>query len=96
MFVLDAPSRRGDPCLLTPHVAFLVHHLHTVADSACSKEDEEVLKAEYQKNPKPDKAARVEIVSKVALGEKEVQVGVPRVTWLRVTPRANELMPTLP
>ncbi|KAJ4305562.1 Homeobox protein yox1 [Kalmusia sp. IMI 367209] len=39
-----------------------------------SKEDEEVLKAEYQKNPKPDKAARIEIVSKVALGEKEVQI----------------------
>lgn len=40
-----------------------------------SKEDEEVLKAEYAKNPKPDKAARIEIVTKVALGEKEVQVG---------------------
>lgn len=46
----------------------------TVADRTYSKEDEEVLKAEYQKNPKPDKAARIEIVSKVALGEKEVQV----------------------
>ncbi|KAL6708616.1 Homeobox protein yox1 [Coniothyrium glycines] len=39
-----------------------------------SKEDEDVLKAEYQKNPKPDKAARLDIVSKVALGEKEVQI----------------------
>ncbi|KAF2203218.1 hypothetical protein GQ43DRAFT_438989 [Delitschia confertaspora ATCC 74209] len=39
-----------------------------------SKEDEEILKAEYLRNPKPDKAARMEIVSKVALGEKEVQV----------------------
>lgn len=39
-----------------------------------SKEDEEILKAEYERNPKPDKAARMEIVSKVALGEKEVQV----------------------
>jgi len=26
------------------------------------------------KNPKPDKAARLEIITKVALGEKEVQV----------------------
>jgi hypothetical protein len=42
--------------------------------SLCSKEDEDVLKAEYQKNPKPDKASRIEIVSKVTLGEKEVQV----------------------
>jgi len=41
---------------------------------ACSKEDEEILKAVYEKNPKPDKATRMELVSKVALGEKEVQV----------------------
>ena len=39
-----------------------------------SKEDEDILKAEYLRNPKPDKAARMEIVAKVALGEKEVQV----------------------
>lgn len=44
-----------------------------------SKEDEEVLKAEYLRNPKPDKAARMEIVTKVALGEKEVQVCSSRV-----------------
>lgn len=42
--------------------------------TSCSKEDEDVLKSEYLKNPKPDKAARLEIVRKVALGEKEVQV----------------------
>lgn len=42
--------------------------------TSCSKEDEDILKAEYQKNPKPDKTARLDIVSKVALGEKEVQV----------------------
>ena len=39
-----------------------------------SKEDEDILKAEYLINSKPDKAARLEIVRKVALGEKEVQV----------------------
>lgn len=51
------------------------HHLNiTLTTRPCSKEDEEILKAEYQKNPKPDKAARMEIVTKVALGEKEVQV----------------------
>lgn len=48
----------------------------------CSKEDEDVLKSEYLKNPKPSKAARLEIVRKVALGEKEVQV---RCTSLHVT-----------
>ncbi|KZM22048.1 Homeobox protein yox1 [Ascochyta rabiei] len=39
-----------------------------------SKEDEDILKAEYLINSKPDKAARLEIVRKVALGEKEVQI----------------------
>jgi hypothetical protein len=42
---------------------------------AHSKEDEDILKAAYERNPKPDKALRMEIASKVALGEKEVQVG---------------------
>ena len=45
-----------------------------------SKEDEDILKAEYQRNPKPDKAARLEIVRRVALGEKEVQVCIPSFT----------------
>lgn len=35
------------------------------------------MEAEYQRNNKPDKAARLEIVKRVALGEKEVQVGIP-------------------
>jgi len=42
--------------------------------TACSKEDEDILKAEYLQNPRPDKAARLRIVRNVALGEKEVQV----------------------
>lgn len=41
-----------------------------------SPEDHAVLEAEYKKNPKPDKAVRASIVSRVALGEKEVQVRV--------------------
>jgi hypothetical protein len=39
-----------------------------------SPEDLKILEEEYQKNPKPDKATRKDIVSRVALGEKEVQV----------------------
>lgn len=39
-----------------------------------SPEDHAILEAEYQQNPKPDKAARANIVSRVSLGEKEVQV----------------------
>ncbi|KAF1918356.1 hypothetical protein BDU57DRAFT_196227 [Ampelomyces quisqualis] len=71
-------------------LAFLVHSQETVANKMppdvdnkalarqrrrrTSKEDEDILKAEYQKNSKPDKAARLEIIAKVALGEKEVQI----------------------
>ena len=40
-----------------------------------SPEDHAILEAEYAKNSKPDKAARMAIVDCVALGEKEVQVG---------------------
>lgn len=39
-----------------------------------SPEDQKILEAEYQRNNKPDKAARLEIVKRVALGEKEVQI----------------------
>lgn len=42
--------------------------------SSYSPEDHAILEAEYQQNPKPDKAARASIVSRVSLGEKEVQV----------------------
>jgi hypothetical protein len=40
----------------------------------CSPEDQKILELEYQRNPKPDKATRLQIVERVALGEKEVQV----------------------
>ncbi|OAL44587.1 hypothetical protein IQ07DRAFT_592267 [Pyrenochaeta sp. DS3sAY3a] len=78
------------PASLNGQLAFLVHSPETVANHMppdvdnkalarqkrrrTSKEDEDILKAEYQKNPKPDKTARLDIVSKVALGEKEVQI----------------------
>lgn len=39
-----------------------------------SPEDHAILEAEYQKNPKPDKVSRTNIVDRVSLGEKEVQV----------------------
>jgi len=39
-----------------------------------SPEDHAILEIEYERNSKPDKAARIAIVSRVALGEKEVQV----------------------
>ncbi|PYH82774.1 FAD/NAD(P)-binding domain-containing protein [Aspergillus uvarum CBS 121591] len=39
-----------------------------------SPEDHAILEAEYQRNPKPDKTARASIVTRVSLGEKEVQI----------------------
>ena len=39
-----------------------------------SPEDQATLEAAYLVNPKPDKPARLELVKRVALGEKEVQV----------------------
>ncbi|KAJ5988848.1 Homeodomain [Penicillium waksmanii] len=39
-----------------------------------SPEDHAILETEYQRNPKPDKVARTEIVNRVSLGEKEVQI----------------------
>ena len=51
-----------------------VHAAVTAEVNGRSPEDHAVLEAEYQRNPKPDKAARSEIVGRVSLGEKEVQV----------------------
>ncbi|KAF1927544.1 uncharacterized protein M421DRAFT_101530 [Didymella exigua CBS 183.55] len=86
----DAIGRRDFAAAVTTDFAFLVHSPETVANKMppdvdnkplarqkrrrTSKEDEDVLKAEYLINSKPDKAARLEIVRKVALGEKEVQI----------------------
>ncbi|KAI9717677.1 MAG: hypothetical protein M1812_004622 [Candelaria pacifica] len=70
--------------------AFLVHSQNTLPNNLppdvdnkslarqkrrrTSPEDQIVLEGEYARNPKPDKAARMEIVKRVALGEKEVQI----------------------
>jgi hypothetical protein len=48
--------------------------IHCTDKQHHSPEDQAVLEAEYQRNPKPDKASRMEIVKRVALGEREVQV----------------------
>ena len=51
----------------------------------CSRQDHAILEAEYQKNPRPDKATRASIVERVSMTEKEVQVRVeaasPRSTF---------------
>ena len=45
-----------------------------LTDDSCSPEDHAILEAEYQRNSKLDKAARTDIVKRVSLGDKEVQV----------------------
>ena len=46
-----------------------------VALTSCdSPEDHTILEAAYQENSKPDKSERIEIVKRVTLSEKEVQV----------------------
>jgi len=47
-----------------------------VSDKRASTEDQAILEEAYKRDPKPDKAARQELVKQVALGEKEVQVGI--------------------
>lgn len=46
----------------------------TVIHPRSSPEDLAVLEAEYCCNPKPDKSTRMNIVDRVSMGEKEVQV----------------------
>lgn len=52
----------------------LTTHLLTRLSSA---KDKVVLESAYNANPKPDKAARLDIVKRVSLNEKEVQVRAP-------------------
>lgn len=43
-------------------------------NAAHRAKDKAILEAAYTANPKPDKAARLDLVSRVSLNEKEVQV----------------------
>ena len=62
--------------------------------------DHAILEAEYQRNPKPDKAARTDIVRRVALNDKEVQVSLVLVAgmlikapnWLATRPEVRGKM----
>ena len=65
-------ARRCNEVALSNFRQYYLRHSDT--DALSSPEDHAILEAEYLRNPKPDKAARVEIVNRVALGEREVQV----------------------
>lgn len=78
------------PSSAPTNIAFIVHSAATLTNNLppnvdnkplarqkrrrTSPEDQAILETEYQKNSKPDKAARMAIVERVALGEKEVQI----------------------
>lgn len=46
----------------------------TSSNISISPEDQKILEEEFAKNSRPDKATRLHIVSRVTLGEKEVQI----------------------
>ena len=79
------------PPIASPNYAFLVHSQNTLSNTLppdvdneqvarqkrrrTSPEDQVILESEFEKNDKPDKAARRVLASKVkGMGEKEVQV----------------------
>ncbi|KAL4945155.1 hypothetical protein BDV06DRAFT_47792 [Aspergillus oleicola] len=83
-------TQTSDSTTASSSYAFLVHSQKTLTQNLpprvdnkllarqkrrrTSPEDHAILEAEYQRNPKPDKTARANIVSRVSLGEKEVQI----------------------
>lgn len=52
-----------------------------------SPEDHAILETEYLKDPKPDKVARANIVDRVSLGEKEVQVRDAKTSHPKISPK---------
>ncbi|KAJ5644804.1 hypothetical protein N7507_010815 [Penicillium longicatenatum] len=85
----SSPSLPATECNALNY-AFLVHSQKTLTQNLpprvdnkllarqkrrrTSPEDHAILETEYQKDPKPDKVARANIVNRVSLGEKEVQI----------------------
>ncbi|KAL4756929.1 homeobox domain-containing protein [Aspergillus foveolatus] len=83
-------TQNSDSSTASSSYAFLVHSQKTLTQNLpprvdnkllarqkrrrTSPEDYAILEAEYQRNPKPDKISRANIVSRVSLGEKEVQI----------------------
>ncbi|KAJ0424041.1 hypothetical protein BJY00DRAFT_309432 [Aspergillus carlsbadensis] len=83
-------TQTSDSTAASSSYAFLVHSQKTLTQNLpprvdnkllarqkrrrTSPEDHAILESEYHRNPKPDKAARASIVSRVSLGEKEVQI----------------------
>lgn len=66
---------------MLPNANRYLHARRTVTNRSLlfpfSAKDKAILEAAYSANPKPDKAARLNIVKRVSLNEKEVQVRIP-------------------
>ncbi|KKK15280.1 hypothetical protein P175DRAFT_0522635 [Aspergillus ochraceoroseus IBT 24754] len=114
-------TQTSESAAVSPNYAFLVHSQKTLTQNLpprvdnkllarqkrrrTSPEDHAILEAEYQRNPKPDKAARTNIVNRVSLGEKEVQIwfqnrrqndrrkSKPLQPHELIAPRSDELKP---
>lgn len=67
--------------------------MHSVLTIGNSPEDQAILEAEFDRNPRPDKAARRSLVQRVALGEKEVQV---RTVLIHLVPADNPVPDLVP
>ncbi|WEW56832.1 Homeobox protein yox1 [Emydomyces testavorans] len=86
----NEPSSSNHTTQLPHDGSFLVHSNKTLAEGQppkvdnkalsrqrrrrTSPEDYAILEAEYQRNPKPGREKRASIVSRVSLGDKEVQI----------------------
>ncbi|KAF2669899.1 hypothetical protein BT63DRAFT_224477 [Microthyrium microscopicum] len=86
----NTSSANGPSTTPPGKVAFLVHSVNTMTENLppevddkslarqrrrrTSPEDQKILEEEFDKNPRPDKTARKDIVSRVSLGDKEVQI----------------------
>lgn len=72
----NASEQRGcfRTCSLSYYVMLVVGLVDMVI--SCRTQDKAILESAYNANPKPDKAARLDIVKRVSLNEKEVQVSL--------------------
>jgi len=64
-------------------------HTGLWTDNSLSPRDHAILESAYQKNSKPDKEERLNLVKQVELGEKEVQVGLWHSANPEIPPLAN-------
>lgn len=102
----NTPQTEKHPKGKRKRTAYVLNHLlGTAAPEACfackreligppSAKDKMILEEAYSNNPKPDKQARLEIVQRVSLNEKEVQVRCSSTPTAHQTLPSNGLLPS--